>query len=386
MCIGRGGGALVAKWTACGLWVCALLACAGLPLRAFSIPLEHERSEAEVQEAEQLVETLEGSAFSDEVLADCKSASLLTWLAARHADGRVVAASLWGMAACAEDLHPPDALAVASARLRSEDRGVQGGAMAVAQELMPHLPPDSDVIARVALLASEDGDGAVRIEALEALDRRPWSTEPTVVDAFFAALHAENAPTVVATALDRIQQRAAGFTADDRLRLRLVCQLLTQDRDPAIRGISAQALAQLDPSAPAVLQRLMELLEDRHGYTRAIAADALAALGHEPAIPILVAGVPDEAACSWKMLPWTRLNGTDDRLTFVASPFDRVDHSWLMALEALTAGSDSPFVLRDINQQYLGLDLIAAGRDAARWLEAHPRLGQGGDPPSGDAP
>jgi hypothetical protein len=360
-------------WVVAGAVVACLLACGGLPLPFGPIPLERDLEGPGQMAAAALAARIEGGRYPDEILEACdEHAERLTWLAARHDEGAVLSASLWAMASCADALHPPDARAVAGARLGHEDRGVVGGAMAVAGALLPDLGADDPVIAGLVELASSDRQPlAVRVEALEALDRRPWGQEPAIVGAFVHALHAEGAPVVVATALERLRYRAAGVGEAERPRFVSIVLVLAGDIDPAVRGLAALALARLAPDDEDVRARVLGLLEDDHGYTRSAAAQALADMGYLPAARALVAGLPDDAPNTWQMLAWTRLDGSEDQKRFVGSRFERVDDAWLRALERLTVDLDAPFVYREIDLRYKELDIIAATRDATRWLREH---------------
>ncbi|MBX2797729.1 MAG: HEAT repeat domain-containing protein [Myxococcales bacterium] len=332
------------------------------------IPLEKDLDESAAMAATALADRVSDARFPDETALDCEAhAERFTWLAARHPSPSVQTASLWAMAGCEEALHAPDAQTVAAAHLQSEHRDLLGGALAVSRLYVAELDEQHPVVQGLVELAVGYGEMPVRIEAVEALDERTWSQEPTVSVAFYDALLADNLPSLTATALQRLQFRGAGLTVSDKPRFQAAAMVLASDIDPGIRGFAALALARLDPRNEDVRGRVLSLLDDRHPYTRSAAAEALADMEYLPAVHELIERIDDQERNVWRMLPFTRLDGDQDRMRFVGSHFERVDDAYLRALERLSSEIEDPYRYREINLRYKHLDIVAATRDAKRW-------------------
>lgn len=365
----RGTWGAVARGVALAVGIAAALACSGLPFRP-AVALEGELTGPERDAALALGETVDpGTAtFPAEIATDCAAhARAVTWLAARATEPLVRAAALRAVAGCLAEAHPGDVAAVTLGAVGAEDRLELAAGLALAGARLA-LEDDGTVVGAL-LPRLADPDPAVRYDALLAVDQRSWGERAEVVAAVDGILRAPE-PWLVTEALRRLRSRASGIPDPGGLPATLTA--LLGDIDPGIRGRAALALVRLTPADPALPDRLLGLLHDKHAYTRSVAAEALADLGYLPAAHALVAGLPDPDRNTWDMLAFTRLDGSQEVPRHVGSLYERVDDAFLRALARLTEPLGvGKFVYRDINLRYLSLDLIAATRDAARWYEAH---------------
>ena len=380
-----------AAWAAAGLGLLACtLGCSGivdpveagltskdlglsfsLPWDPSPLPLEQDLSEAGALAAATLTKRITDSRFPEDLIACDEHADRFTWLAARAEDREVIAAALYAMEACEQEVHPTDATTVAAHRLFHPDREVVGGALAVAEPRIGPLAVDHPLVSAMVRVAREHDDMGTRIAALEVLDKRVWTQEPTVIDAFYDALMASRLPSLTAMSLEIVTYRSGGLQPADQHRFRVAAMVLAADIDPGIRGYSAYLLARLNPRDEEIQSRLIGLLEDKHAYTRSAAADALSDMGYLPAIHEFMFRLRDAEPNVWRMLPFERPDGTTDRMVFVGSHFERANDAYLRALEHLTSNLETPFVYREIDPRYRDLDILAAGRDALKWYEAH---------------
>jgi HEAT repeat protein len=83
------------------------------------------------------------------------------------------------------------------------------------------------------------------------------------------ALTGDPSPRVRATAVEALGQKAVGGESAVAL------AAATRDPVPDVRQNAALALARLGPAAAGAVPDLRRLLGDPHGYTSALAADAL---------------------------------------------------------------------------------------------------------------
>ncbi len=139
------------------------------------------------------------------------------------------------------------------------DDDVRGRALAA----LGDIGGDDAAHTLLTMLAGDYGDPRVRAEAAWALGKQ-HKPDGAVVDGLTAALHA-TAPSVRANAAASLYR--LGRAPDDLLHL-------VDDRDPAVRGNAALALAHTQ-KARASLERLAERDEDR--FVRAAAKRAVAA-------------------------------------------------------------------------------------------------------------
>ncbi|MCA9494933.1 MAG: HEAT repeat domain-containing protein, partial [Myxococcales bacterium] len=355
-------------WVATAVLAITGLACGGV-FGPGSIALTHELSGTEAEAARALGSELVDGRFPEAIASDCAAhARQWPWLAARAKDPALRVAALHAAATCPQELDRVDAVAVASGVLADPDPRVAGGGLALASALLPDEPEGSGLARAVAHLAQE-GSGPARYDALRVLDRTTWTQDPTLSAPFTAALDAED-PYVVSEALRLIRYRTAGLS--DPSAFREAAMARTSDIDPGIRGRAALLLARLAPEDPAVRARLIELAADPHGYTRAAAAEALGELEWPSASHVLIGLVDDHAKAVWDMNPFERLDGSTEVLHHSGSSFERVDDAALRALQRATASlGDEAYAYREVSLRYLDLDIIAAGRDAKRWYEAH---------------
>ena len=276
----------------------------------------------------------------------------------------MVAAALTAAAGCVAEVDAGDLARVATANLGEADPAVLLAALAASEAVIGDLPPTDPLIARL-VARSTDPDPAVRYEVITVLDKRAWSQEPLVGVAFLAALR-DDAPWLVTEALRRLRYRAKGLSEPEPFVA--TCTLLAADRDPGIRGRSAQALARLAPEDPNVRELLLRMLDDPHGYTRSAVAEALGDIRYVPAIHSILPRIDDSAKNTWDMLPFTRLDGTREVPHHVGSHFERVDDAYLRALVLLSEPlGERAFAYREVNLRWRDLDIIAATRDAKKW-------------------
>ncbi len=336
------------------------------------IPLEHDLDQGDALAAAALGERVQQGRFPRALAEDCAgNAASFSWLAARHDDPEIVAASLWAMDGCRDALHLPDVEQIAIGRLRHPDPGVAGAAVALAAPEVASRAPGSPLVQGVVDVAVSEHAMPIRIAALEVLDARAWGQEPEVSVAFYDALMAESLPSLTATALERLRFRGVGLTLIDKPRFRAAAMVLAADIDPGIRGFSALALARLSPEDAQVRARVLALLDDPHPYTRSAAAEALAETGALSAVHDLVPRLDHAEPNRWRMLPFTSPDGERARMSFVGSHLERVDDAYLRSLVRLTESLEEPFVYREINLRYKDLDILAATRDARGWYEIH---------------
>lgn len=299
---------------------------------------------------------------------DCEAhGEALPW-AVVEGPPEVTAGALRALMTCEVD---PDAKATAvEAGLRDERLPVVGAALEVADDHLATAGPRDRILHAVWQVLRDHPDKGVRFEALEALDRYAWGSDPNAAEVVLGAL-LDPSPPVVSEVLDRARFRAAGIaqpgpwvaTARFALRAHL---------DPGIRGRSALLLARLAPDDPGVRRDLRGLLHDDHPYTRSAAAEALGEIGDPAAVHRLMTLLDDEAPNGWLMLPFTGTSGRERRQVHTGSHLERVDDAALRALQAVTASmGDDGFAYREVQLRYLELDLIAARRDAREWYEAH---------------
>jgi len=296
-----------------------------------------------------------------------------TWLvhvAATTDDPALAAASLKGLAGCAEDWHEPDVRRALARWWDDPPIPIAAGLVAVSAGLVVAAEPDDPVVEGLVRLATEHDEVPVRLAALDQLDRRPWGRENRVASAFVDALLVERRPVLTATALHALRFEAPEVHFAVRPRLQAGATLALRDIDPGIRGRSARALARLAPHDPRVVTEIRALLLDEHPFTRAAAAKALADVGDETFVHDLVPLLDDHESTEWRSRPYLRLDGTSDRVRFVASPHERVDEAALIALERLTADLAEPYVIRSIDPTYADLDILSASREARAWYQA----------------
>lgn len=359
----------------CGLSLFAALACAG-PFGKPSIPIDSELSPEQKAEADKLASAVTDGAFAEEIAKDCaKNARSFAWIAATHGDPGVVSAALRAGGGCADDpaVDPAtlsDLGRATAGRLTDPDPAIVLSAFAAADSIIAPLPPEHPLITALVSLASAS-DPAVRYEALVTLDRRAWTQEPVVAAVFLKALDDTENPWLVTEVLRRLRYRASGLVGQGGQPsppFRSAAMLLTQDLDPGIRGRAALVLARLAPTDPDVIETLMRMLGDSHGFVRSAAAEALSETGHREAIAAIISRIDDPAKNTWDMLPFTRLDGTREVPHHVGSLYERVDDAYLRAIAALSVPmGENAFVCREISMRYRDLDIIAATRDAKQW-------------------
>lgn len=356
------------RWVTAAVLAMAGLACGGV-FGPGAVALTHDLSGSEAEAARALGGELVEGRFPEAVAADCEAhARDWPWLAVRADDTSVRVAALHAAADCVGSLDRADALAVAAGVLGDPEPAVVGGGLALASALLPDEPDGSMLARRVADLVAH-GSPAARFDALQALDRTTWTQDPELTRAYLDALAADE-PFVVSEALRLVRYRTAGLVDPDAFRE--AAMGLSSDIDPGIRGRAARVLARLAPEDPAVRARLIELLGDEHPYTRAAAAEALGELEWPSAAHPLMALVEDHAKAAWDMNAFERLDGRTEVPHHTGSPFERVDDAALRALQrATTSLGEEGFHYREVSLRYLDLDVIAAGRDAKRWYEAH---------------
>jgi hypothetical protein len=172
-------------------------------------------------------------------------------------------------------------------------------------------------------------------------------------------------------ALRLVRFRASGIV--DPTPLQEAARPLLADIDPGIRGRAALALARLSSDDPELPNVLVGLLDDSHAYTRSAASEALADLAFLPATHDLVARLDDQATNTWDLLPFQRLDGTSVVQHHVGSLFERTDDAFLRALVRLTEPlGEARFQYREVHPgKWRDLDILAAGRDAAKWYADH---------------
>lgn len=351
----------------------AVLAIAGLACGGVfgpgSIALTHELSDAEAQAARSLGTEVVDGRFPAAIAEDCAAhARDWPWLAARSDQRELRVAALYAAAGCVGELDRADAVAVARGVLGDEAPTVVGGGLALASVLLPDEPDGSDLAHAVARLALE-GTPAARFDALQALDRTTWTQDPTLADVFVQGIAADD-PAVATEALRLVRYRTAGLA--DPSAFREAALRRTSDIDPGLRGRAARLLARLAPEDAEVRARLIELAGDPHPFTRAAAAEALGELEWPSAAHVLIPLVEDHAKAVWDMNPFERLDGRTEVPHHSGSSFERVDDAALRALQrATTPLGEEGFTYREVSLRYLDLDIIAAGRDAKRWYEAH---------------
>lgn len=355
----------------------ATLACGGL----FDAgpPLAHELAGAERDAAVALGDDVADGRFPEaivgtdpeSVMAACAAhGPAFVWLAARDERPGVRAAAATATRGCLAAVDHGDAAVAARIGTASADAPERAAAYALAGELLAEEPADADLLATIER-AVREGPPADRYEALAALDRYGWGSDPEATAAMEAALRAEQ-PWLVTEALRRLRYRASGVS--DPAGLAAACRALASDVDPGLRGRAALALARLTPDDPEVPGLLVGLLADPHPFTRSAAAEALGDLAYLPAAHDLVSIVDDQAPNTWDHLPFQRLDGSMVVQHHVGSLHERVDDAVLRALEAVTAGlpEASRFTYREVHPgKWRDLDILAAGRDAKKWYEAH---------------
>ncbi|MEM6930691.1 MAG: HEAT repeat domain-containing protein, partial [Myxococcota bacterium] len=193
---------------------------------------------------------------------------------------------------------------------------------------------------------------------------------PDVAGAFIDALLAVRQPVLTATVLHWLRFEAPNVHFRVRPRLQAAATLALRDIDPGVRGRAALALARLAPGDLSLVEQIRRLLQDEHPFTRAAAAKALADVGQETYVHDLVPLLTDHESTVWRSRPFERLDGTSDRIRFLASPHERVDEAVLTALERLTADLAQPYVIRTIDPAYAELDILSATREARAWYQA----------------
>ncbi len=393
---GRARRGAIAGFVALQLGCAGLLApveeMTGLALPFGEPPLELEQPLPESGElaAAALARRVEGRRFPAATAEACdEHAARFTWLAAREDDPAVLEAALWAMAGCEAALHAPDAQAVALRRLRHQAAGVVGGALEVARPHVARAKVHDPIVQRVVDVATSSAPMGVRIAALEVLDERAWGGEPSVATAFYDALQADLKPPLTATALERLRERAPHLAEVDRERFRVALMVLASDIDPGLRGYAARAVARLAPDHEEARALVIGMLDDEHGYPRAAAAAALADMGYREAIHELMRRLDDHAPTGWKMRPYDHPSGEERQFSFAGSPFERVDDAYLRALAELTSELPEPYVHREVDPDYVNLDILAAARDARAWYAEHkdsvPERGLAGDRAIGQA-
>ncbi len=336
------------------------------------VALERDLTDAEGARAVAMLLTRDDvtGSMSDKLLTDCAAnGTAFTWLAARREQPDEVAAALDAMASCAESLHPADHHNVVATRLRDPDPRVSGAALRAAGSLLPHAGP-GDAVFDAVVFELGDASAPVRYEAVTALDAAPWRATDAGDAAVLAALD-DASPPVRSEALRMIADRSAGGWSDERFSTRAL-SMATDDIDPGIRGRALDVVVAMSPDAPQTQALARTLLDDPQPYTRARAASALGALGDLSAVHPLMERVDDSDEAVWTMRPWVATDGSEWVQHHIGSPHERVDDAVLMALQALTADlGEGGFRYRDINPEWVELDIVSATRDARRWYEAH---------------
>ena len=353
------------------------LACAGLPFPR-ALPLTTELVGEERDAAVALGDDLVGDRFSEELTGAAPDAvatactehgRAFVWLAARDDRAPVRTAALRASAQCLAELDRGDLAVAARTGLRSAEPAEQAAAYALAGTLLPDEALESELLAEI-LAAMTAGRPEVRYEAMVAMDRRSWGDDPRAVEAYGSILRAPE-PWLVTEALRLVRFRASGRVAPTPLQE--AARPLLADIDPGIRGRAALALARLSSDDPELPNVLVGLLDDSHAYTRSAASEALADLAFLPATHDLVARLDDQATNTWDLLPFQRLDGTSVVQHHVGSLFERTDDAFLRALVRLTEPlGEARFQYREVHPgKWRDLDILAAGRDAAKWYADH---------------
>lgn len=330
--------------------------------------LEHQLEEGDRQAAAQF-----GAALVSAEPPGVVCSTHVTWLVhlvATTDDPTVAGAAMESLASCAENWHAPD-VRVATARWwDAKGLAVPRGLVAVAEPFVVDAESTDPMVQGLGHLATSHAAIEVRLAALELLDRRTWGKEPDTAAAFVDALLAVRQPVLTATVLHWLRFEAPNVHFRVRPRLQAATTLLLRDIDPGVRGRAALVLARLAPGDDSVIEQIRQRLRDPHPFTRAAAAKALADLGSETFVHDLVPLLNDHESTVWHSRPFDRLDGSSDRIRFLASPHERVDEAVLVALERLTSNLASPFEIRPIDPAYAALDILSATRDARAWYQA----------------
>ncbi len=330
--------------------------------------LEHALDEGDRQAAEQLGAALTGD---DPPGIVCSThVDWLVHLVATTDDPTVAGAAMEGLAGCADQWHAPDVRTATARWWETKGLAVPRGLVAVAEPFVADAEATDVMVQGLVRLATGHPELAVRLAALELLDRRPWGREPDVAGAFVDALLAVRQPVLTATVLHWLRFEAESVHFGVRPRLQAAATLNLRDIDPGVRGRAALALARLAPDDEAVVEKIREGLRDPHPFTRAATAKALADIGRETFVHDLVPLLADHESTVWHSRPFERLDGSGERIRFVASPHERVDETVLVALERLTAELAQPYVIRSIDPAYANLDILSATREARAWYQA----------------
>jgi len=348
--VGIGVGCLVM-----GPW---LLACAGVAVPGIGVPTP----EADVLAAVEGLEVVDGS-FAE---VDCDAHGPGLAYVATVEDPARARAALLALATCLEAAHRSEAVMAGLAR---EEPEVAGAALAAAAESLAEASAEDPLLSAVAVTLVEHPDKGVRYEAVEALDRYPWSADPAMSARMHEAVR-DPAPPVVSELLHRAHARAAGL-AEPLGWLATARFAMQAHLDPGIRGRAALLAARLAPDSPQVRRQLRSLLTDKHPYTRAAAATALADCGDLASVHLLVELLDDKEISTWKMLPFQGSDGVMRRQVHKGSHFERVNDAVFRAIEELTSGMDDGYSYRSVSLKYLELDLISARRDALKWYDDH---------------
>ncbi len=318
-------------------------------------------------EAAQVVaRSLEGGAFPSELASDPMMAPTMRYLAARHADPRVVAAALDVLASSdpsprlveivLERLDHPDAIVVAAALRLAGRQLVRGDAPALA--------------AAVRDLVASHSESGGRHLALVTLCRDPdWSDDPRSVQVVLGAA-SDTAPEVLTEALNRL-----GWAAEDLEERSAVARVAVQRFDhplPGVRGRAVVLAARAVPSDGWMRAAVRTLLDDPHPFVQASAALVLAEIGDPEVLPDLLALAERHERATWTLDGWTQLDGRPGTLLHTASRYGRTDDAAVEGLALLTAplGEDA-FVRPEVDPEHIDDSLRVGAAGAAEWYRSH---------------
>lgn len=318
------------------------------PVKEIQIKYEPDAAAAGI--ADELVNAA-GTARARRKLAP-RYAKPFLHLAARNADGEVVASALAGMARTwsrtgkgARPKVDGDYRKVVLTRLGDRDGRIVSGALKAARLLTAAKEPHAETVARLLDLASK-GAANRRTAAINALVNVNGCQVPRAskgdiqgrcIKAMLGALGAKE--TYLAAAAAKRLTHLAYTKMPQRDAVAAAAKRLAAHADPGLRGLGVLLAAKVASNAEKaeVAKRVRKLISDSNGFVRASATDAAGVLGDKALAHEVVKRLDDAGKADHSIRGFKALDGGKGRVR-VKVEDGRVDVAALRALRALSDG------------------------------------------------
>jgi tRNA A-37 threonylcarbamoyl transferase component Bud32 len=230
-------------------------------------------------------------------------------------------------------------------------------------------PPDPETIEKMVAVHENSG-AAGKYAILKQLQfYSGWSKNEKVAKLYIDALDNPE-PWVVSQALHA--WKIGIFNAPDKEQLLKKFEVLLKYSDPGVRGRAAIAIgngAYSTEEKEWAGPLLMNLLDDKHPFTRSAAASALGRVKYHKALPKLVTLLDDKEKNTYDIGGWEQLDGTSGSVHHDGSPRSRVDDAVLWSMKFMSRNLKPEFEHTKIDYKTKDKDLDRATQEAKDWYK-----------------